>query len=71
MKLIPNEKIPDDWESCELRSYGSLIGGGTPSRSQPAYWDGSIPWATVKDFSDEQVFLYDTEEHISFEGLAR
>src|SRR5262249_1535897 len=28
-----------------------------------------IPWASVKDFSDEVVFLHDTKEHITQEGL--
>lgn len=70
--MNPNTEIqiPEHWESCQLRSCGVLIGGGTPSRARATYWNGSIPWASVKDFSDEQVFLYDTEEHISQEGLA-
>jgi len=28
-----------------------IVGGGTPSRSNPNYWDGQIPWMTVKDFN--------------------
>ena len=28
-----------------------FIGGGTPSRSNPQYWDDEIPWVTVKDFA--------------------
>ena len=28
-----------------------FVGGGTPDRSNPDYWDGSVPWATVKDFN--------------------
>ncbi|MCX6178697.1 MAG: restriction endonuclease subunit S [Chlorobiales bacterium] len=70
MKTTFEIQIPEGWESCDLHDFGVLIGGGTPSRSQMAYWKGSIPWASVKDFNDEQVFLYDTEEHISLEGLA-
>ena len=44
-----------------------FVGGGTPSRKVRRYWDGDIPWATVKDFGSEQIFT--TAEFISQEGL--
>jgi type I restriction enzyme S subunit len=28
-----------------------LVGGGTPSRSNPKFWGNEIPWVTVKDFA--------------------
>lgn len=28
-----------------------IVGGGTPARNIDKYWDGNIPWITVKDFS--------------------
>jgi len=28
-----------------------VVGGGTPSRNNPAYWGDEIPWVTVKDFA--------------------
>lgn len=45
------------------------MGGGTPSRRIPSYWSGDIPWASVKDFSDEQTELRSTEESITASGL--
>lgn len=52
---------------------GSLIasqtGGGTPSRQNPAFWTGSIPWASVKDFAEGETELLATEERISQQGL--
>lgn len=57
------------WLDRFLKDFGRLVGGGTPPRSQPSYWNGQIPWASVKDFSDHAVFLTDTAEHISHEGL--
>ena len=44
-----------------------VIGGGTPSRSEPLYWGGDIPWATVKDLSG--LVIRDTAERITREGL--
>jgi Type I restriction modification DNA specificity domain len=60
---------PQDWRKRQLYDLCYVVGGGTPSRSQPKYWNGDIPWASVKDFSDEAVFLHDTKEHITQEGL--
>ncbi|WP_218422143.1 restriction endonuclease subunit S [Stutzerimonas stutzeri] len=45
------------------------IGGGTPPRQVPSYWKGEIPWASVKDFSEQKGVIQDTEEHISSAGL--
>ena len=45
-----------------------FVGGGTPSRKQPEYFDGDIPWATVKDF--KRFRISDTEEHISEVAVA-
>ncbi|MCH8499502.1 MAG: restriction endonuclease subunit S [Marinobacter sp.] len=57
----------------EERPLGSLIerhaGGGTPSRQVPGFWKGKIPWASVKDFKDDQSSISETEEYISEDGL--
>ena len=38
-----------------------IIGGGTPKTSKSEYWDGDIPWLSVKDFNDENKYVYTTE----------
>jgi len=45
----------------------TILGGGTPSRKNDAYWGGSIPWATVKDLKGTS--LSGTQETITPEGL--
>ena len=41
-----------DWEVKRLGDVvAQFVGGGTPSRSNPAYWGEEIPWVTVKDFA--------------------
>lgn len=47
----------------------SITGGGTPSRSVAAFWNGNIPWATVKDFVGLE--LAGTKERITDEGLKK
>jgi type I restriction enzyme S subunit len=44
-------------------------GGGTPSRQVPSYWGGGIPWASVKDFTDDAEQISATQETISQKGL--
>jgi type I restriction enzyme S subunit len=45
-----------------------ILGGGTPSRGIESYWNGRIPWMTVKDFTSFDPLA--TEEYITSEGLA-
>ena len=30
-----------------------IIGGGTPKTSVEEYWNGDIPWLSVKDFNND------------------
>lgn len=45
----------------------TIRGGGTPSRTVPEYWNGSIRWATVKDFKSTE--LAETQETITPAGI--
>ena len=38
-----------EWKDIPLCELATVIGGGTPSRRQPVYWDGDVPWATPTD----------------------
>ncbi len=40
-----------------------LVGGGTPSKANAAYWTGPIPWVSPKDM--KRWLIDDAEEHIS------
>jgi type I restriction enzyme S subunit len=45
-----------------------ITGGGTPSKQNPRYWGGNIPWASVKDLGKGK-FLESTVDHITELGL--
>jgi type I restriction enzyme S subunit len=51
----------------QLGDIVDIKGGGTPDRSNPKYWGGDIPWATVKDFTSN--VLAETQENISELGV--
>src|ERR1035441_918916 len=58
------------WLNDNLGEVCRPVGGGTPSRREPRFWNGTIPWASVKDFKDGSRFIQDTQEHITEIGLA-
>lgn len=46
-----------------------IIGGGTPKTSCAEYWNGDIPWLSVKDFNNDNRYVYSTEKTITQSGL--
>jgi len=52
------------FELCEVLS------GGTPKTTNPAYWNGLVPWASVKDFNTGNRWFSSTEKMITEVGLA-
>lgn len=62
-------KLPLGWAFTKLgETLISIIGGGTPSRRLPSYFEGDIPWFTVKDMKTAKP--KDAEEHISAAAVA-
>lgn len=60
--------MKNNWQQVKLGSVlEKMEGGGTPSKAVSEYWDGKIPWATVKDIT--KFNPKDTQDHISEEGL--
>lgn len=67
MKAPWLDKVPASWDVRRLAWLGKWIGGGTPSKSDPAYWDGEIPWVSPKDMKGR--VLKDTADHVSVAGV--
>ena len=58
-----------EWLKTSLIDIVELIGGGTPKTSKAEYWGGNINWLSVKDFNNENRYVYSTEKNITEEGL--
>ena len=58
-----------NWQVKNLGDVCDITGGGTPSKSNPEFYNGDIPWATVRDMRVS--YLTDTDFKISLEGLKR
>ena len=63
--------IPHGWEVCPLSEKIQLLSGGTPKTSEPTYWDGDIPWYSVRDApSETDVWVIRTDKHVTKLGIA-
>jgi len=51
-----------------LSEIAEIVGGGTPSTSDPEYWDGDIDWYTPAEIG-EQIFVNGSLRKITKEGL--
>lgn len=60
--------IPEKWKKEAFSSRVDVMSGGTPKTSNPEYYNGNIPFYSPKD-SDGAFFAFDTETHISQNGL--
>ena len=58
-----------EWLKTALIDLVELTGGGTPKTSKEEYWGGNINWLSVKDFNNENRYVYSTEKTITEEGL--
>ncbi len=65
---FPEFQDSGDWEEKRLDQLVDFQSGGTPTKAIPSYWNGAIPWVTAKDM--KQLFLVDTEDHISSAAVA-
>ena len=76
--MTENRKTPklrfkgftDAWEQRKLGGLAEKIyGGGTPTTSSEAYWNGDIPWIQSSDIVEEKLFGVEARKHITQEGL--
>lgn len=57
-----------DWPMVSLGEVSSTCSGGTPSKQNPEFWKGAIPWVSPKDMKVD--FISDAEDHISDSAVA-
>lgn len=60
-------EIPSHWGHKKVKYMFSVLGGGTPSTTNPEFWSGDIPWVSPKDMKSD--VIVDTEDHLSELGV--
>jgi type I restriction enzyme S subunit len=69
-KVATNFMQQKEWRVVKLGNVCKIVGGGTPKRNNPAYWNGDIVWLTPKELDSDSIKeIYDSERKISLEGL--
>jgi type I restriction enzyme S subunit len=65
--------IPKGWTVQPVGEVVNCVGGGTPSTTEPKYWEGGTHhWTTPKDFSSLQApILLDTDRKLTDAGIAK
>ncbi len=58
-----------EWETTTLGLTGKFIGGGTPSKENSEFWEGSIPWISSSDLTEESIFKINITRFISQNAL--
>lgn len=62
-------KLPEGWAVVPAGELGEWRGGGTPSKSNDAFWrGGTIPWVSPKDMKRQ--YISDAEDHITEVAIA-
>ena len=70
-KMVPEIRFSgftDPWEQRKVYDFAEVIGGGTPSTSNPDYWDGDIDWYAPAEIG-EQIYVKGSIRKITREGL--
>lgn len=57
------------WTLTRISEMADIISGGTPKTDILEYWNGNIPWLSVKDFSGDSKHVYSSEKSITELGL--
>jgi len=69
---VPNQSsVPDGWRHVRLTEVARLESGHTPSKRQPDYWGGTIPWVSLHDTEGLDAWeIQTTSQRITEAGLS-
>lgn len=61
-------KPKEGWEEKRIKEVGEVIGGTTPSTSNPQFWGGDVCWISPAELHGEH-YLYDSVKKITTEAV--
>ncbi len=67
LKNIRYKLLESSYPKKKIGDIARVTSGGTPSRDNPTYWGGDIPWIKTGELVDGDIFK--SEEFITKEGL--
>lgn len=59
-KNVPDLRFPEfqgmnGWEKKQVKDFGEVITGNTPSKKEEKYWNGDFVWITSQDFKGKYI----------------
>ena len=59
-KNMPDLRFPEfqgmnGWEKKQVKDFGEVITGNTPSKKEEKYWNGDFVWITAQDFKGKYI----------------
>ncbi len=66
-QAVLKKAFAGEWKKAFVGDLFDFMGGGTPSKQEPLYWNGDIPWASVKDIKGD--YLKKTQDYITETGV--
>lgn len=70
--LVPVDElpypVPENWCWTRMKNVAQWGSGGTPSRKNSSYYQGTVPWIKTGELNDN--YIFETEEHISDDAIA-
>lgn len=71
---VPKYRFPEfvndgSWVNDTLGNRGDFIGGGTPSKSNPAFWEGDFPWISSSDILEDSIHQIEITRFITNDAI--
>ncbi|MEQ9317668.1 MAG: restriction endonuclease subunit S, partial [Polyangiaceae bacterium] len=63
MSLELRQPLPTSWSKCRLAHIVREMGGSTPSKAEPKFWNGNVPWVSPKDMKRD--LIDDSIDHVT------
>ncbi len=68
--MAPKTNMVSGWDVKRLGELADIVGGGTPVRNVPGYWNGDIPWVTPTEITElRSKYIRNSRELITESGL--
>ena len=61
--------IPEDWKVVKISELGSLTGGGTPNTKNKESWNGTIPWISSSDLTENSIYNIKISRYITEDSI--
>ena len=67
--MISDANLPDSWTIAKLEEIAKWGSGGTPSRTNSRFYEGTITWIKTGELVEK--YVHKTEEHLSEEAVQK